>query len=109
MPVQINTIAMNIIVIYTQKVRGSSPLLPTSPKEAVLGTSITNIPITNNTTTATSNLLLNSGFENGSGDQPTGWTATQWNVGGIFTWDNKVAYSGQYSLKLEATDPNDLR
>ena len=56
---------MNIIVIYTQKVRGSNPLLPTSPKEAVLGTSITNIPITSNTTTATSNLLLNSGFENG--------------------------------------------
>ncbi len=54
------------------------------------------------------NILTNPGFELGSKDQPEGWTSTGWKPG-KFLWDNTVAHSGSYSVKIEAQQANDLR
>lgn len=54
------------------------------------------------------NLLANPGFELGSAGRPEGWTTTGWKPG-KFVWDNTVAHSGQYSVKIESPQANDLR
>jgi hypothetical protein len=54
------------------------------------------------------NLLTNPGFEQGSNGAPTGWTTISWKPG-TFIWDNTVNHSGQYSVKIDSSQPNDLR
>lgn len=54
------------------------------------------------------NLLANPGFERGSEDQPEGWATTGWRPG-KFLWDSTVARSGRYSVKIDASQANDLQ
>jgi hypothetical protein len=54
------------------------------------------------------NVLSNPGFELSSADRPLGWTTAGWKPG-KFVWDNTVAHSGRYSVKIESPQANDLR
>jgi hypothetical protein len=76
-------------------------------------TFIPSTPIAMSTTTPTPivkgvNLLANPGFEQGSNGKPTGWTTIAWKTS-TFIWDNTVNHSGQYSVKIDTSQPNDLR
>lgn len=56
------------------------------------------------------NELSNSGFENGSGGNPTGWQQDAWmSNGATFKWDNVEAHNGDRSAMLQATTANDIR
>ena len=52
----------------------------------------------------TGNLLINSGFENGSGNQPDGWTTFPSSAPGIsYIWCNETSHSGNRCVCIKST------
>ena len=56
---------------------------------------------------STGNLLMNPGFEKGSGDTPTDWSRGSWAPAVTHSWDRAVAHSGHRSVEIVASTPND--
>lgn len=63
--------------------------------------------ITRATQSPPSDLLANSGFEQGVGGLPTGWTTGAWQPGAEFAWDATTALEGTRSVSIASTVDND--
>ena len=52
---------------------------------------------------STGNLVVNGGFEEGSGDELSGWTTfSPGPPGATFEWDNSSSHDGDYSVRIDA-------
>ena len=52
---------------------------------------------------STGNLVVNGGFEEGSGGEPAGWTTFGPSPpGATFEWDNSSSHDGDYSVRIDA-------
>lgn len=59
---------------------------------------------------APANLIPNAGFEEGVwalGARPTGWSFDSYAKTALGTWDNTVSRSGLYSVRIDASNPDD--
>jgi hypothetical protein len=53
------------------------------------------------------NLLANASFEEGQNGSPDTWTTNAWSAASVFSWDNRVARTGQHSVSITSASPND--
>jgi len=85
---------------------------PTNTLTATETPTATRTPTPTNTPTPMANLIVNSGFEDGSyapTNHPTGWSTDAWQNTSTFRWDNSISHSGTNSVKIISSTPNDAR
>jgi hypothetical protein len=52
------------------------------------------------------NLLANASFEEGQNGSPDTWTTNAWSAASVFSWDNRVARTGQHSVSITSASPD---
>ena len=55
------------------------------------------------------NLLANASFEQGQQDLVDAWASDAWQPTSVFSWDSRLARSGQRSVSISSATPNDAR
>ena len=95
--------------LYAERITGGCNLSPLSycPENQVTRAEMA-VFLVKTFNLAAYNLLVNGGFEDGSGS-PSGWNSDAFIPDVTFTWDNAQAHSGARSVKIASTLPNDSR